>query len=51
MTFNPYDFLLITIILLLTNGFGPYVTMIIGIAFEMFFGPLEGDDDDDENFY
>lgn len=50
MTFSPYDFLVLSIILLLTNGFGPYVSMIIGIAFEMFFGPIDYDEDDDHGY-
>ncbi len=50
MTFSPYDFLVLTFILLLTSGTAPYVSMLIAMGYEMFFGPIEGDDEDDENY-
>lgn len=49
MIFSTYDIVILTLILLFTSGAGPYVSMLIAMMFELFFGPIE--DDEDESDY
>ena len=50
MTFSPYDIIVLTLILLFTSGAAPYVSMLIAMVFEVFFGPIEMEDEDDEGY-
>lgn len=50
MIFSPYDLIVLTLILLFTSGAAPYVSMLIATAYQLFFGPIEYDEDDDEGY-